>query len=121
MGDALAALVVLLVVCAACVGVWWAWLRWVQRQEAEAARREREARWEVHERSGYFRPSLHVPSSQFGAPFTIVSVRKVTSDREVLDRIDVAEVPARDPDWDARMLEARAQAAARAMLLNERP
>jgi len=75
-----------------------------RRRAERSAAQERTAAWEV---------------GQEGAlDCTLVFLRKVTAGGESVDRIPVAQVRDGAPDWGARMLEARAEAANRADLLN---
>lgn len=107
MGELAAALGALVLLCSLVGGV----AAFAGRSRARRTRRAllsaRAAVWEVVEQGALNR--------------TRVFVRKVTADGDEVDRIPVAEIPDGASDWEAQLLEARAQAANRAAALNLRP
>lgn len=107
MGELIGALA-LLALTGAVVAVVALWRERSERKQHYAANASvRAATWEVGE------------AGAFG--HTKVFVRKVTADGDEVDRIAVAEVPDKHPDWDARIADARAAASSRAALLNTKP
>jgi chorismate mutase len=105
-GELVAGAVVIAVI-AACAGL--VALVRERRERADQAgevKARRAAVWEVGEQGGIDR--------------TRVFVRRVTAGGEEVDRIPVAEIRDGATDWEAQLLEARAQASNRAAALNSK-
>lgn len=106
MEDAAAALLLIALLSCGAGGVaLWAQHR-ERRRSRDAAASARAAVWE--------------PAEQGSSDGVLVFVRRVGADGTEVDRFEVAQVPNDAVDWEARILDARATAARRAGLLNEK-